>query len=104
VSSTIAKYIPIRTSFDDAERILNSAGFTMGPRPPHALENDAIVKYPAAFRFAWFGKLELDQTFLVGSTSVSVILFPDSPDNPHARVNPGLAPHQLSLVTASGHD
>ena len=72
-------------SFDDAERILIGAGFKMGPRPPHPIQKESIVKYPEAFRFAWFGELDLDQTFLVSKTSVSVTLFPDAPDNPNAR-------------------
>ena len=85
VSSTVTKYIPIGMSFDDAERILIGAGFKMGPRPPHPIQKESIVKYPEAFRFAWFGELDLDQTFRVSKTSVSVTLFPDAPDNPNAR-------------------
>jgi len=86
VSLTVAKYIPIGTSFDDAERILKADGFRMGPRPPHHVQKDSIVKYPEALRFAWSGGLDLDQTFLVSKTSVSVTLFPDSPGSPNARV------------------
>jgi hypothetical protein len=86
VSSTVAKYIPIGTSFDDADRILKAAGFKMAPRPPRPIERESIVKFPEALRFAISGELDLDQTFLVSRTSVIVILSPDSPGDPNAHV------------------
>jgi hypothetical protein len=86
VSSTIAKYIPIGTSFDDAERILKAAGFTMAPRPPRPIDRDPAPEWEKALRFAMVGGLDLDQMFLVSRTSVLVVLFPDSPGYQNSRV------------------
>jgi len=86
VSSTIAKYVPLGTSLDDAERILKAAGFKTDSRPPHPIQKDSIVKFDEKHRLAWLGTLVLDQTFLVSSTTVIVVLSPDSPGDPKARV------------------
>jgi hypothetical protein len=86
VSSTVAQYIPIGTSFDDAERILKAAGFTMAPRPPRPIDRDPAPDWQKALRFALAGGLDLDHTFLASRTSVSVVLAPDAPGAQNAHV------------------
>jgi hypothetical protein len=86
VSSTVGQYIPVGTSFDDAERILRAAGFKMAPRPPRPIDRDPAPEWEKTLRFTMMGGLDLDQTFLVSKTTVSVVLVPDSPGNPNAKV------------------
>lgn len=83
VSSIIARYIPIGTSFDDAERILIAAGFTMAPRP---MDRDPAPEWEKALRFTMGGGLVLDRTLLASVTEVGVILSPDLPGDPKAHV------------------
>ncbi len=86
VSSTIARYIPIGTSFDDAERILIAAGFTMAPRPPRPIDRDPAPEWEKPLRFTMGGGLVLDRTFFASVTEVSVTLSPDFPGDPKAHV------------------
>jgi hypothetical protein len=86
VSSTIARYIPIGTSFEDAERILIAAGFTMASRPPRPLDRDPAPGWEKALRFTMGGGLVLDRTLFTSITEVGVTLSPDLPGDPKAHV------------------
>lgn len=86
VSSIIARYIPIGTSFDDAERILMAAGFTMAPRPPRPIPKEPAPEWEKALRFTMGGGLVLDRTLFASVTEVGVTLSPDLPGDPKAHV------------------
>jgi hypothetical protein len=85
VSSIIARYIPIGTSFDDAERVLIAAGFTMAPRPPRPIDREPAPEWEKALRFTMSGGLVLDRT-LFASVTVGITLSPDIPGDPKAHV------------------
>jgi len=86
VSSTVARYIPVGTSFDDAERILKAAGFEMAPRPPRPIYRDSAPEWEKALRFSMGGGLVLDRTLFASVTEVFVTLSPDLPGDPKAHV------------------
>lgn len=85
VSSIVAKYIPIGTSFDEAEQVLQAAGFHMAARPPRPMHREPAPEWEKALRFTMGGGLELDKAFGYRA-DVGVTLYPDAPGDPGARV------------------
>jgi len=82
ISELVLKFIPVGTSFDDAEQILRSAGFTVGPRgsPKEMAKSPVRVPNPkyqlTAEIIALHGSL-----FTFRTVSVAVYLTPKDPDN-----------------------
>ncbi len=97
VSATVAKYIPIGTSFDEAEKVLQAAGFNLAPRPPRPAGRENAPEWEKALRFTMGGGLVLDQTFGY-QASVGVTLYPDSPGDPAAHVQEILARLRTSYL------
>jgi hypothetical protein len=48
ITKLVEKYIPLGTSFDDAEQVLRCAGFTVYPRPPSNIVSDRPDRYNVA--------------------------------------------------------
>jgi hypothetical protein len=59
VSSIVEKYVPVGTSFANAETTLRSSGFDIGPLPPR--EPPKNPEHELMMRFAIFGTLVLAQ-------------------------------------------
>ena len=74
ITDVVIKYIPVGTSFDDAETILRAAGFTIQPRLPNPYLSDA-EKYDE--------RATIDQYVPTpfGKTSVDISLRPRGPDD-----------------------
>ena len=72
IADVVARYIPIGTSFDEAEAILRAAGFVVGPRG----KNPVLPNYFEV-------RAEIDQyaPTLFGKTSIAVSLQPVDPRN-----------------------
>jgi hypothetical protein len=76
VSSIVKKYIPVGTSFADAETTLRSSGFTIEPRPPREPPNPLWSdEHKLMMRFATFGTLVLAQHG-VSRITVEITLLP----------------------------
>ena len=78
VSSIVKKYIPVGTSFADAETTLRSSGFTIEPLPPREPANPAPLgsdESKSMMRFAIFGTLVLAQKG-VSKITVEITLLP----------------------------
>jgi hypothetical protein len=80
ISFVIIQYIPLGTSFDDAERILKAAGFKIeprpGPHPPRVVFNSEID----AMRFDEVASIDpYDTSLYVSKTVISVNLTPQAP-------------------------
>jgi hypothetical protein len=73
VSSIVKKYVPVGTSFANAETTLRSSGFTIDPLPPReSPENPSPLwsdEHKLMMRFAIFGTLVLAQK---GSSRITV--------------------------------
>jgi hypothetical protein len=72
IYDVVVHYIPIGTSFDDAEAILRAAGFKVGPRKQNSLSHDlyevaAVIEYYVPTSF--------------GRTDIDISLIPESPNN-----------------------
>jgi hypothetical protein len=74
ISAIIVKYIPIGTSFKDAENILVNAGFSLAPSPPRPKR----VNDHTYFRFSIRGGMTLDKG-LACKTEAWIILSPEKP-------------------------
>jgi hypothetical protein len=62
VSSIVEKYVPVGTSFANAETTLRSSGFNIDPLPPREPENPSPLwsgEHKLMMRFAIFGTLVL---------------------------------------------
>jgi hypothetical protein len=76
VSSIVKKYIPVGTSFADAETTLRSSGFTIEPRPPREPPNPLWSdEHKLMMRFAIVGTLVLAQHG-VSRITVEITLLP----------------------------
>jgi hypothetical protein len=73
ITDTVVKYIPIGTSFDDAEAILRAAGFEVGKRDMNPIIHNDYGVYSKINHY----KLTLP----FGNTSVSVFLQPKNKDD-----------------------
>ena len=69
ISDIVTNYIPIGISFDEAEIILRSAGFKVGPRGKHPIITSMFLVFANIARY---------RPTLFGKTSVIVILEPES--------------------------
>jgi hypothetical protein len=81
ISQIILKYIPIGTSFEDAEIVLQSAGFSLAtspPRPARSLD-------PSYDRFNIRGGLTLEEMGF-GRVDVVIILYAETPGVAHTTV------------------
>ena len=85
VSSTVATYITIGTSFEEAEKVLQAAGFHLAPRPPRPINRLSAPEWEKALRFTIMGGLDLDHAFGYRA-DVVVSLSPDSPGDQGAHV------------------
>lgn len=74
IGDIIRKFMPVGTSFDDAESILRSAGFTVGPRPSLHAAGDRPDKYHVSA----FIK-SLDRVNFFSNVEVVVSLGPKAP-------------------------
>ncbi len=83
LTSVVVQYIPLGTSFDDAEKILRSAGFKVGPRPSTnspgipgdntpKIQDERITKSVIA-------TIDPYSSFLDGKITIGVFLTPESP-------------------------
>jgi hypothetical protein len=79
VSSIVKKYVPVGTSFANAETTLRSAGFNMDPLPPREPPKDPSPLWSdqrkLMMRFAIFGTLVLAQHG-VSTITVEITLLP----------------------------
>jgi hypothetical protein len=79
ITEFVTKYLPREIPFDEAERILRSAGFNVSERPPAYLPGDRIDRYdviatmPLKFNRAFFGLL------VFGKTEIMLGMRPKSP-------------------------
>jgi len=76
ITSSIAAYIPVGMTFDESERILRAAGFEVYPRPGAREAQD-----PNRTR-DWYAVYAEKPNFsrrVLGSVTVAVSLFPESP-------------------------
>ena len=69
ITDVVIKYIPIGTSFDEAEAILRAAGFKVGPREGHVRSHDKFLVVADIDQYA---------PTPFGKTSVVVFLEPAS--------------------------
>ena len=78
IAEVVERWIPVGTSFDDAEAILKVAHFKVEERPTEAKppKNEFWRDHPG--RFAVGAKLVLDRNIL-SSIEVGVALYPESP-------------------------
>jgi len=76
VSSILKKFVPVGTSFDNAEVTLRSSGFDIDPAPPREPPKNASPLW----RFAIFGTLVLAQHG-VSKITVETTLLPKSKDD-----------------------
>jgi hypothetical protein len=86
ISPVVSKYIPLGTSFDDAEKILRAAGFTVDPRPGQNPPEDRPDKHDVVAYIVPYV-----QGFM-SRTNVYISLRPKSPGNytTIAKVNAGI--------------
>ncbi|HEY7245522.1 MAG TPA: hypothetical protein VH678_16755 [Xanthobacteraceae bacterium] len=79
VSSIVEKYVPVGTSFADAETTLRSSGFSIGPLPPREPPKNPSPlwsdEHKLAMRFAILGTLVLAQQG-VSRITVEITLLP----------------------------
>jgi hypothetical protein len=80
VSSIVKKYVPVGTSFADAETTLRSSGFNIDPLPPREPPKDPSPLWSGEnelmMRFAMFGTLVLAQQG-VSRITVEITLLPE---------------------------
>jgi hypothetical protein len=82
IGELVRKYIPIGTSFDDAEQILRGAGFKVGPREGPNTPAKGPVHVPNPKYFLAAEIIALHGSLLTFRTvSVVVYLTPKDPDN-----------------------
>ncbi|WP_124835571.1 hypothetical protein [Burkholderia sp. Bp9031] len=67
------RYIPLESSFDDAEVILRGAGFSVGPRPDKNQPGNLQHRYDVIARIDGY------RSNVVSRTNVSVFLSPKAP-------------------------
>jgi hypothetical protein len=72
IDDIVTKYVPIGISFNEAEIILRSAGFKVGPREKHSLITN---------KFMVFAEIAQYVPTLLGKTSIYVTLEPESPND-----------------------
>jgi hypothetical protein len=72
ISDIVAKYIPAGTSFDAAEKLLETAGFQLSKRGKHPYLNDV---------FDVIATLEKPSATPLQKTSISIVLTPNDPNN-----------------------
>ena len=78
VSSIVKKYVPVGTSFANADTTLRSSGFNIDPLPPREPPNPSPLwsgEHKLMMRFAIFGTLVLAQ-HRVSRITVEVTLLP----------------------------
>jgi len=80
MTTVVLKYIPLGTSFDDAEQILRSAGFEVLPRPDLNPIRYTDKKMDA-MRFDVIARIVLDVNLSSLNTTLVVLLEPQSPRN-----------------------
>jgi len=87
ISELVLKYIPVGTSFDDAERILRGAGFDVGARvgPNTPVKSPFRVPNPKYFLTAQIIGLH-GSPFTLRTVSVVIYLWPKDP-NYYVNVN-----------------
>ena len=72
ITDIVIKYIPIGTSFDDAEAILRAAGFKVSPREQNPIFHDLYEVNAVIDQYV---------TALFGNTSINVVLRPKNKDD-----------------------
>jgi hypothetical protein len=82
VSPIVKKYIPVGTSFANAQTTLRSSGFEIDPAPPR----DPPKNASPLWKFAIFGTLVLAQRG-VSRITVETTLLPKTPDADNNTVN-----------------
>lgn len=82
VSPIVKKYVPVGTSFVDAQTTLRSSGFEIDPSPPREPPKNASPLW----RFAIFATLVLAQRG-VSRITVETTLLPKTPEADHNTVN-----------------
>ncbi|MCW5797983.1 MAG: hypothetical protein LZF60_230099 [Nitrospira sp.] len=97
VSPIVAIYIPIGTSFEEAEKVLLAAKFKMGQRPPRPIYRESAPEWEKAMRFTLVGGFVLEQSFGYVA-SVGIELYPDSAGDPGAHVKEIQARIQTSYL------
>jgi hypothetical protein len=75
VTSTVLKYIPIGTTFDDAERILRAAGCEVGFRYAGPVDGRFALEFEEGFFVQLFPRGPLDYS-TVEKLSASIIFTP----------------------------
>jgi hypothetical protein len=74
ITPVITQYIPLGSSFDDAEQILRSAGFEVFPRHDHDLEGDSSNK-----KYEIYAKIDPYRGFFIKENMIGVSLIPRVP-------------------------
>ena len=76
ISAVVLKYIPVHSTFDEAEIILKAAGFQVGPRPGATVAGNRPDRYNVVS-----GINPYNSSLFVGKTSIWVSLIPPKPGN-----------------------
>lgn len=76
ITSSITAYIPVGMTFDDSERILRAAGFEVYPRPG---AREAQDPNRTKDWYAVYAEIPNFSRRVLGSVTVAVSLFPESP-------------------------
>ena len=94
ITKVVVQYIPVGTSFDDAESILRSAEFKVYPRPSANPTGDRQDKYDVVGEIDSF---DWKRIFSLSKVSVLIHLSPNAPGN-YDKVNKVYAGIALSFL------
>jgi hypothetical protein len=81
ITQTVLQYVPIGTTFKDAEIVLRAAKVDLAPTPPRPVQHDN----PHYDRFSVRGGYTL-QNWVVGNAKFVIVLQPDAAGSPDAKV------------------
>lgn len=79
ITPVVEQFIPVGTSFDDAEEILRAAGFKVGKRPGPNPSPAPFGDFP--YKYDVTAVIDPYESFFGGSIGLSVFLSPESPEN-----------------------